>query len=95
MTRPAFHNTIQSDPQLMIVYDAAAKSQEDCVMEVMRKLRRAAWFQVHACLQDMDPVSLKRCLSNLQDAGLLVKDTDKANMVMGTKGKRCHQYVLK
>lgn len=90
-----FYNTIQAESQLMFIYDAAAQSQEDLVMEVMNRIKRASWFQVHAFLQDMDPVSLKRCLSNLQEKGLIVKDTDKGNMVMGPKGKKCHQYVLK
>lgn len=89
-----FKNTIQASPQLMIIYNAEALSQEEAVLEVMNKLKAAAWFQVHACLPWMDEVSLKRAMSNLQERGSLVLDKDKSKMLTGPKGKPCHIYLL-
>lgn len=90
-----FYNTIQADSQLMIVYNADGLKQEDAVMEVLNKLKRAAFFQVQGCLPWMHRDSLKRALSNLYERGKVMKDTDKANMVMNPEtGKRCHQYFI-
>lgn len=50
---------------------------------------------MQAQLPDMNEDSLKRSLSNLKTKGLIVKDTDKSNLVTGPHGKRCHRYVLK
>lgn len=96
MTQPRyFHNTIQTDPQLLIVFDAGAKSQEERVFEVFNTYKVAmGWFQVAAYLPDMNECSLKRSLSNLASKGKLVKDTDKSKMITGLSGKPCHTYRL-
>lgn len=92
---PRFFNTIQADNQLMLVYEADSKSQEDAVLEVMNKIKKAAWFELKGCLEWMNESSLKRSLTNLKSAGKLTMDTDKANMVMSPSGKSCHRYILK
>lgn len=98
MTQPTtkhFFNSIQADEQLLIVFDAGAKSQEELVLEVFNAQKCAlAWWQVAAYLPDMNECSLKRSLSNLASKGKLVKDTDKSRMVVGLSGKPCHVYSL-
>lgn len=91
----SFHNTINNDESEQKEANVKAKSQEDMVLEIMNKVKSGAWFEIASYLPDMDHCSLKRSLSNLQDKGLLVKDTQKANMVMGPKGKPCHRYYLR
>lgn len=89
-----FYNTIQADLTVAFQYEAQSISDENMVLEVMRKVKRAAWFEVVGFLPSMNEVSLKRALTDLKSKGILAKDTDKANMVMGPSGKRCHQYFL-
>ncbi len=88
-----FFNTVQASPQLMIQYTEDSISQEMMVMNVMRMLQRAAFFEVQNQLPDMHRDSLKRSLSVLQAKGKIVKDTNKKRMVVNpdTK-KKCHQY---
>lgn len=98
MTQPKtnhFFDTISCDPQLLIVFDAQAKTQEELVLEVFNAQQVAlAWWQVAAYLPDMNECSLKRSMSNLAAKGKLVKNTDKGSMILGISGKPCHVYSL-
>lgn len=89
----AYFNTNQASLLEYAQFTKEALTQEDMVLEVMKRLKKAAWFEIRAEIE-MNEDSLKRSLSNLKDRGLLAKDTDKANMVMGPHSKRCHRYVL-
>lgn len=89
-----FFDTIQTTPDLFTVYNEQAKTQSDMVLECFHVNGRMAWFEVHAMIPDMNEISLKRSLSNLQERGLIVKDTDKSNMVLSHFGKPCHRYYL-
>lgn len=89
-----FHNSIQEDNQLVAVYESDFKRQEDAVIEVLRRVKKAAWFEVQGCLEWMNEGSLKRALTNLKTEGKLKIDTDKGNMVLSPSGKPCHRYIL-
>lgn len=87
---PSFYNTIDEIVRLR-EFEASAKSQEDMVLEVFKKFKELAWFQVAGFLPDMNEVSLKRSMSNLKKKGLLFKTDIK---VLGIYGKNTHKYRL-
>lgn len=65
-----FHNTTQIEGQQLIDFESAAKGQEHQVLELMKSLQKAAFFEVKELLPDMHQDSLKRSLSNLVTAGI-------------------------
>lgn len=88
----SFFNTIQSNPQTLIQFEAEAQSQESLVAEVYRTVKKPmAWFEVLGFLQDMNPVSLKRSITNLKTKGVLFKTNE---MICGPFGKNVHRYAL-
>jgi hypothetical protein len=99
---PAYHKTTNIPDQLVIVYTEDALKQEAAVMEVMRMVRRAAFFEVQNHLPDMNRESLKRALSNLSRRIIgpngetkIKKDKERKNMVTNpATGKSCHQYFI-
>jgi predicted transcriptional regulator len=87
-----FHATVNIDNKQLDLFEAKAQSQEDRIYELFCEVRKPlAWFEVKGYL-DFNDCSIKRCLSNLKDKGVLIKTSEN---VTGTFGKPCYRYELK
>ena len=88
-----FHNTIKATGQTLLAFEATASSQQDRVLTVFRfAMRPLCWGEVKRLLvEDMNEVSIKRCITNLKNLGILVKTDEK---VQGLYGKPNYKYKL-
>lgn len=95
----SFYNTIQATGEQLDLYSKKAKSQEDLVKElfyserkpmtaaeVFNKLVQLGWLSDKA-----REGSIRRCCTDLMNAGLLVKTKD---MTQGNCGSPNHKYQL-
>lgn len=91
-----FHNSISESGQTLLDFEAKAQSQQQTILEFMRTHSRQGFtaFDVWRALfsDTRVPVtSCRRVLSNLRDAGLIIK-TDRK--VLETYGKVNYVFIF-
>ena len=79
---------------MLLAFEAKNSTQEALILTVFQLMQRAlAWHEVQGLLvEDMNEVSIKRCITNLKTSGILEKTSDK---IMGKYGKPTYRYKLK
>lgn len=89
-TAGPYFNTTNETGSTLKAYNAKAAEQEDAILWIMQELRGASPSQVHAALGTKAPLtSIRRAMTNLTDAGKLVKMDQK---VIGAFGRREHLW---
>jgi len=88
-----YYNTTNLTGQLLMDFSEKAESQEQRVYNFFsqNQFGKYNWSELSAYLPEINEVSLKRCLTDLKDAGKLIKTDIKSP----TKyGKLAYKYCL-
>lgn len=88
-----YHNTTNQKGQILIDFTAKTESQEGMIWNffTIHKGESFTWTDVQKHFPDMNEVSLKRCLSDLKNAGKLVKTNEKS---ISKYGRPAYKYKL-
>lgn len=87
-----YYNSTYQQGQVLIDFTAAAQTQEDLVYELFCMKRVAMnWSEVSGFLPDVNEVSLKRSITDLKNAGKLVKTEEVA---LSKYGRPAYKYRL-
>lgn len=88
----AYFNTTNETGQTLKTYQAKATEQERRILAIMQDLGMASPSQVHAAIGKTCPLtSVRRAMTNLTNAGRLVKMEQK---VVGAFGRREHVWKI-
>lgn len=85
-----FYNTTNEKGQTLIDFTAKAKTGDEMVLEYFlgHPDECITWSELSIKFPDMNEVSLKRSLSNLKNAGKLVKTDEKGVSKYGRPAKK-------
>jgi hypothetical protein len=86
-----FYNTINESGQTLLDFESKAISLEELVYVFFQRKTIANWCDAYKFINGSHEISIKRSISNLANAGKLIKTKD---MVMGIYGKKVHLYKI-
>lgn len=88
----SFYNTTKEEGQLLLLFEAKAKTLEKIVLEIYQMYQKPlTWSEVHTIIPEANQCSLKRSITNLKTSGKLEKTKEKG---LSIYGKPSYKYRL-
>ena len=88
----SYYNTTSQTGQMLMAFTDAAAKQDERVLEMMRTFKRLSPSEVWKLLGEPCPMtSIRRSITGLTRAGLLIKTADKAP---GEYGRPEHVWII-
>ena len=87
------YNTTNETGQLLMLFTEKTRSQEDIIYEIFKSMPQKSftWSEISEKLPHINEVSLKRAITDLKNANLLEKTSEKA---LTKYGRPAYKYKI-